>query len=134
MNERKVFDAKLEIVPGIMSVVAGFVEGFSERTSFDIKLACEEILVNIASYAYPDGDGELALCLENDTENRKVRITFEDSGIPFNPLLEDDPDLGVPMAERNIGGLGIMMVRKRMDCVEYAYSDGKNILTLTKDY
>jgi anti-sigma regulatory factor (Ser/Thr protein kinase) len=88
--------------------------------------------VNIASYAYQDGPGRLAVEWINEPEEGQVIITFEDSGVPFNPLLKEEPDLTVPVSERKIGGLGIMMVRKRMDTVNYAYSDGKNILTLIK--
>jgi anti-sigma regulatory factor (Ser/Thr protein kinase) len=134
ISGEKTFNADLGEVPGIMDFIAGLIQDFSEKTTYDIKLACEEILVNIASYAYPDGAGQLVVQWENDTDNHKVRFKFADSGIPFNPLLREAPDLTVPMKERKIGGLGIMMVRQRMDSVEYEYKDGKNILTVTKSY
>ena len=61
-----------------------------------------------------------------------ARITFLDSGVPYDPLQKEDPDITLPAAQRDIGGLGIFMVKKSMDNVQYAYLDGKNILTLTK--
>ena len=134
MTERRMFNADIETVSRMMDFVSAQVKDFPEKTAFNIKLCCEEILVNIASYAYPNGDGKLAIVWEDDTENKKVTIEFEDTGIPFNPLLKEDPALNVPIQERKIGGLGIMMVKKQMDTVEYAYTGGKNILTITKGY
>ena len=132
MTERKEFDAKAESVDCIMSFIEGHLKGFAEKTAYDLKLSCEEILINIASYAYPEQDGWVAVLWENDSQ--KVKVTFEDRGIAFNPLEKENPNLDVPMAERQIGGLGIMMVRKLMDSVEYERRDGKNILTITKEY
>jgi anti-sigma regulatory factor (Ser/Thr protein kinase) len=134
ISGEKTFNAYLSEVSGIMDYIVGLFPDFSEKTTYDIKLACEEILVNIASYAYPDGGGQLVIKWENDTVNHKVRFKFVDSGIPFNPLLREDPDLTVPMKDKKIGGLGIMMVRKRMDSAEYEYIDGKNVLIVTKSY
>jgi len=124
----------MEAVPAVMEFITGLSKNFSAKTSYDIKLVCEEIVVNIASYAYPKDGGQLTVLWENDTSSQKLKIVFEDSGLPFNPLQQEDPKLDVPVAERKIGGLGIMMVRKLMDTVEYTYADGKNILTVTKGY
>jgi len=132
MTERKEFDAKPESVDCMISFIEGHLSGFAEKMAYDLKLSCEEILVNIANYAYPEQDGWLAVLWENDSQ--KVKVTFEDKGTPFNPLEKENPDLNVPMTEREIGGLGIMMVRKLMDSVEYERRDGKNILTITKWY
>ena len=134
ISERRAFAANKESVSGMMEFIDGLMVDFSAKTSYDIRLACEEILVNITSYAYPDGDGQLVIFWENDTGRRKLRIEFKDSGIPFNPLLIDKPKLDVPIAERKIGGLGIMMVRKLMDEVQYEYVEGENILTVFKEY
>jgi anti-sigma regulatory factor (Ser/Thr protein kinase) len=124
----------METVPDMMNFVAEFVENLPPKVAFNTTLVCEEILVNIASYAYPDGDGQLVILWENDAEKREYKLTFEDSGIPFNPLMREEPDLSVPIAERKIGGLGIMMVRKLMDTVQYTCVSGKNTLTITKVY
>ena len=134
ISEHRIFDADLETVPEMIEFIEELTDNFSPKLSYDITLVCEEILVNIASYAYPDRDGQLAVLWENDTDNKKLRIEFEDSGLPFNPLEKEAPDLDVPIKERQIGGLGIMMVRKLMDDVKYSYIGGKNTLTVMKAY
>ena len=62
-----------------------------------------------------------------------VIITFIDNGIPYDPLKKEDPDITLSAEERDIGGLGIYMVKKTMDAVSYEYKDGCNILTIKKD-
>jgi anti-sigma regulatory factor (Ser/Thr protein kinase) len=124
----------MESVPAMMDFVEGFIKNLPEKAVYDMKLSCEEVLLNIVSYAYPDGDGQLDISWEDDTERRLLNVTFEDSGIPFNPLQKEEPDLTIPMREKKIGGLGIMLVRKLMDEVQYAYIDGKNRLTIINRY
>ena len=65
-------------------------------------------------------------------ENGEVALKFEDEGVPYNPLEKDDPDVTLSVEDREIGGLGIFMVKKSMDDMYYEYKDGKNILTLMK--
>jgi anti-sigma regulatory factor (Ser/Thr protein kinase) len=132
--EVKTLAANIETVPMMMDFIEGLTEGLPNRAAFDLTLACEEILVNIANYAYPNGKGEYTVRWENDMEKRIVTMIFEDSGVPFNPLQKEDPDLSVPFKERKIGGLGIMMVRQRMDQVQYSYTNEQNILTIEKRY
>lgn len=98
-----------------------------------ICIAVEEIFVNIARYAYPNSTGfaEIQVEFKNSCE---VRITFIDSGIPYNPLEHEDPDITLPTQQRSIGGLGIFIVKKSMDDVEYEYAQGKNHLTLVKQF
>ena len=96
----------------------------------ELLIAMEETFVNIASYAYkPDEEGDVTISV---TVNGKAVIRFEDMGQPFNPLESTDPDLDVPIMERELGGLGIHFVKNLMDKVEYLYADGKNILTISK--
>ena len=130
----KTFAANLDTVPQMMDFVAGFITELPEQAAYDITLACEEILVNIASYAYPETEGEVSVSVNNDAQNRKITLIFEDAGVPFNPLLKAEPDLSVPFMERDIGGLGIMMVRERADDITYAYENGRNVLTFEKRY
>ena len=63
----------------------------------------------------------------------QVTIQFQDQGVPFNPLAKEDADITLTAQERQIGGLGILMVKKSMDAVRYSYEDGKNILTIQKN-
>jgi anti-sigma regulatory factor (Ser/Thr protein kinase) len=62
----------------------------------------------------------------------ELRIEVEDDGRPFDPLAHSAPDLSQPLDKRPVGGMGIHMIRKSMDRVEYRRADGKNILTMTK--
>ena len=99
-------------------------------SSILINTALEEVFVNVSNYAYEDG-GNVEISLSNDLT--KAVFVFTDEGKKFNPLENDDPDISLGSNEREIGGLGIFMVKKIMDKVEYEYKDGKNILTLTKN-
>ena len=103
-----------------------------ERIKKQLIISCDEIFTNIASYAYPDGKGDVAITVEFVSETRSLRIIFSDSGIAFDPLAISEPDTSSALSERKVGGLGMFMVKKMMDSVEYCRQDGKNILTLTK--
>ena len=94
--------------------------------------AVEEIYLNIAGYAYEDGCGDATIRVE--TVGNSITLTFIDSGIPFDPLKKEDPDLSLPIEERPIGGLGVLLVKKTMDEVDYQRKDEKNILTLKKSW
>ena len=101
-------------------------------TQIAIDVAVEELFVNIASYAYAPDTGTATVRMACTEDHSAVTLTFIDSGIPFNPLEREDPDLSLPVEEREIGGLGILMVKKTMDEAHYERVDGQNILTLTK--
>lgn len=96
-----------------------------------IRLVTEELVVNITDYAYPDGDNDY-LDVEINRNNEHITLRFRDGGIPFNPLDQTPPDISQPMELRRIGGLGIFIVIKKMDSVEYEYTNGENILTVSK--
>ena len=96
-----------------------------------IRLACEELVMNITSYAYPeDVEGFLEVDVEKTDE--RIVIRFKDGGTPFNPLEHKKPDTKLPWKLRRIGGLGIFLVNKKMDDVRYAYEDNMNVLTIEK--
>ena len=97
-----------------------------------IDVAVEEIFVNIASYAYAPGVGEAGIGIEIGGEPRCARIRFSDSGVPYDPLQRADPDITLPAEEREVGGLGIYMVKKTMDTVSYEHRDGQNLLAMEK--
>ena len=104
----------------------------SMKANMQIDIAIDEIFGNIAHYAYGTGEGEATVQLEINEDERIAELTFIDSGVPYDPLKKDDPDVTLSAEERAIGGLGIFMVKKSMDGMEYRYSEGKNILTLKK--
>ena len=102
------------------------------KVRMQIELAVEEIFVNIASYAYAPGEGDVDLCMEISGEPAAAVITFTDQGIPFDPLQEEDPDVTLPAAQRRIGGLGILTIKKFMDDVQYERRGDSNVLTIRK--
>ena len=108
--------------------------GCSVKAQMQIDIAIEEIFVNIAHYAYPEAEGEAVIYVEPGESGSSVTITFEDEGIQYDPLKNEDPDITLSAEDRPIGGLGIFMVKKSMDEVSYEYKDGKNRLTIKKSF
>ena len=104
------------------------------KVLMQITVAAEEIFVNIANYAYAPNTGMATVCLTISESPRAASITFRDSGMPFDPLAKEDPDVTLPAEERQIGGLGIYMTKKAMDEMRYEYTNGQNVLTLIKNF
>lgn len=104
----------------------------SMKAQTQIDVAIDEIFSNVALYGYPEGEGRVKVSVDFPDGEAKVVISFEDNGLPFNPLEKADPDITLSAEERGIGGLGIFMVKKTMDDVRYEYKDNKNILTIEK--
>lgn len=103
----------------------------SPKAEMQIELAIEEIFVNIAHYAYkPEGNATIRCGVDGALQ--QVTIQFLDDGIPYNPLEKDDPDVTLEADGRDIGGLGVFLVKRTMDDVDYQYLDRKNILTIKK--
>ena len=98
-----------------------------------VSLVVEELYVNIASYAYGDGTGKAVVQVTVHEDPLSVEITFIDHGKQYDPLAKADPDTTLSVKERKKGGLGIFMVKKSMDNVNYEYKNGKNILTIKKN-
>ena len=103
------------------------------RTLLQLRLAIEEVFVNIASYAYAPGEGEAEISCVVLEDPRRVMIRFADSGTPFDPLAREDADTSEEALMSREGGLGILLVKNSMDDVQYAYADGKNVLTIVKN-
>ena len=103
------------------------------RIKVQIDIAVEEIFVNIAHYAYKEGEqGTAKVRVEVFEDPPMMDITFIDNGVPYDPLAKADPDVTLAAKDRKIGGLGIFMTKKNMDNIEYEYREGHNILTLKK--
>ncbi|MDD3886546.1 MAG: ATP-binding protein [Victivallaceae bacterium] len=107
--------------------------GCDARAEIQITIAAEEIFTNIAHYAYNPKLGLATVRCAVSDQPLEVTLQFLDNGVPYNPLEAADPDITVSAEQREIGGLGIFMVKKSMDSIDYAYHDGKNILTIRKN-
>ena len=118
-----------------MQTVVSFVEEALAQAEVPMKaavkmnIAVDEIYSNIQRYS-----GATHATVECAAKNGRITLVFTDNGSPYNPLEQADPDTTLPAEEREIGGLGIFMVKKTMDDVVYEYSEGRNRLTLKKNW
>ncbi len=112
--------------------LAEWVEGLGIPTSLNmtINLALEEAVTNVMLYAYPNSHG--SVIIDAEKSKKQIKFVISDTGIPFDPTKKEDVDISLPAEEREIGGLGIHLVRQIMDTVAYERKNDKNILTLTK--
>jgi len=104
-------------------------QGIQSQKVDDMELALDEILVNICNYAYQDQSGNAKITCSM-TDDKRLILEVEDSGVPFNALSVDAPDLTADIEERKVGGLGIYFMKTLMDDVRYTRKDNKNILTM----
>jgi len=126
-----IVEASIESLEEVMDFINNELERktCSSELLGNIILAVEEIFVNIASYAYQSPGGRATVSIAAGEE---AVIRFEDTGKPYNPLDHPDPDVTKPLMERDIGGLGIFLVKTIMDKVDYMRIDNKNVLVMTK--
>ena len=114
--------------------IEGFVQGedWPLKVVFQVKLALEEVMINVVNYAHQDGDNhKIEIDLVLDTETLTIEIS--DDGQPFDPLTgAPSPDLEAALEDRHVGGLGVHLVRTMMDEVHYRRERGRNHLTLVK--
>lgn len=103
------------------------------KAQMQIDIAIDELFGNIAHYAYNPDIGEATVRVEVVEEPLSVIITFIDNGVPYDPLKKEDPDITLSADEREVGGLGIYMVKKTMDDITYEYKNGQNILAIKKN-
>ena len=134
-------DVKVENLDTVLEFIEGELDAVPIKLKTQIAIAVEEIFVNIVNYAYtPVSESNSSVGDNVSFGNVIIRIAvgdevvieFEDKGKPYNPLEKEDPDVTLGAEEREIGGLGIFIVKKFMDAVEYRYEDDKNLLTLYK--
>ena len=127
-------EAKVANIDVVTDFVNECLEGMdcSMRSMTQIDIALDELFSNICHYAYGDEVGTAIIRVCEMPQEHAASITLEDTGIPFDPLAKDDPDVTLSIQDRAVGGLGIFLVKKTMDNVLYEYKDGKNILTIIK--
>lgn len=130
----KVFNADDKTLPEVTAFTEEALEAANcpIKSKMQITVAIEEVFVNVAHYAYPKGNGTVSISIDFEPDKRIISFCMKDRGIPFDPLEKPDPDITLPSEERQIGGLGIYMMKKTMDEVHYAYENGENILTMIK--
>lgn len=104
--------------------------GLDMSDVFQINLALEEAVVNVMNYAYPGEEGR-ELWLEAEGDNKTILFTLSDEGGYFDPTKEEMPDVTLSAEEREIGGLGIFLVKQLMKSVNYERKNDKNILEMT---
>lgn len=126
----RVFLANTDTIPEVIAFIAGQAEtwGLHPQRLMQLELAVEEAVVNICLYAYEVPPGELIVRVDSGEERFVVDLV--DEGVPFDPLGVEEPDLVAPIGERQVGGLGIFLVRRVMDEVAYRRDGSSNILRL----
>lgn len=135
MNEMTV-----EATPENIQVITAFVDEQLEqydcpmKAQAQIDIAIDELFGNIVRYAYHPEIGSATVQVEVVPEPLAVIITFIDQGKPYDPLAKADPNVTLSAEEREIGGLGIYIVKKSMSDITYEYKDGRNILKIRKDF
>jgi serine/threonine-protein kinase RsbW len=128
----------VEAITDNIPVIVDFVNDKLEKMNCtpkamaQIDVAIDEIASNIAYYAYKDSIGFMFVVIEELDDDGNVMMRFEDGGMPYNPLEREDPDISKNVEDREVGGLGIHIVKKTMDDVKYVYRNGRNILVLFK--
>ena len=127
-------DAKLSNLEEVLDFVNSHLSNVEcpEKTRIQVDIAVEEIFVNIAHYAYNPEVGKATIRVEISEKPLTISLTFMDSGKPYDPLSRKDPDVSLSAEQRKIGGLGIYMVKKSMDEIQYSYRNGTNMLTFKK--
>ena len=122
-------EAKLENVEKVQDFVRSALEDCPLKIQMQIAIVVDEIFSNIARYAYEHEAGHTTVRV---TIGKEIAIAFEDNGIEYNPLDKADPDVSLDVEERDIGGLGIFMVKNLMDSVAYSREGSHNVLTIRK--
>ena len=128
-------DATVENIVTVTSFVEAELEALDcpMKAQMQIAVAIDELFGNIAHYAYNPDVGPATVRVEVMKSPLAVVITFIDNGVQYDPLARQDPDTALSAEEREIGGLGIYMVKKSMDEITYSYKDGQNILQIRKN-
>ena len=131
-------EIKLKNQVGELEHVAVFIEeiceelGLGMELQMNLNLVLEEMVSNIIFYAYPEGtDAEIELMAEYD--GNELTFVLSDQGREFDPTLKEDADVDVNPIDREIGGMGIWIVKNIMNQVTYQRLEGKNLLTMKKE-
>ncbi len=129
------YEKIVDVIPENQDILTAFVEGIlapmdgSMKSQMQINIAIDEIYSNIVKFS---GATRVTLIVEVRKATLTARLTFIDNGKPYDPIKQADPDITLPAEEREIGGLGIFIVKKTMDSVSYRRNGENNELAITK--
>lgn len=131
--EEIILKSNSENLSSLLLKIEEFLEdkGISTKSILQLELTIEELFINICNYAY-ETEGEIKIQYELLENPLMMIMNFIDEGIEFNPLDEEAPDLTLSADEREIGGLGLTIVRNNVDNIDYKYENNQNILTVEK--
>ena len=101
------------------------------RTLYAVNLAIDELVTNAILYGFESPAGQ-QITVRVDVEGAQLRAVIEDHGREFDPLTHPAPDLNAPLEARQLGGLGVHLVRSLMDHLDYRRAGAKNVLTFWK--
>lgn len=138
MGNWKIRHFVIENQVGELPSLAKKVEELAEKwelpheLGMNLNLVIEEALTNIIFYAFTDIERHEIKISISLNHQKRLRIKITDSGIPFNPLAQKQPDINLPAEERPVGGLGIFLISQIMDRMHYSRQNNQNILTLNK--
>jgi anti-sigma regulatory factor (Ser/Thr protein kinase) len=124
------FPAKLEEVPRVVAFVSGLVAkaGLAADKAMRVELAVEEWVVNLCTHAYGGRDGEVEVAVRKG--DGELLIEIIDEGPPFDPTASVEPDLALPLDQREPGGLGLLLIHRMTDELRYSRDGGRNVVTL----
>ena len=131
-------DANIELISKLENwkILSSFIESFVQKCGckrdfiYEFLLSCEEIFVNICSYAYDFREGNIKVKISSSSG--KIRIIFSDKGLKFDPTKFENKNINDRIYDRKLGGLGIFLVKKIMNTIEYTRKNNKNILIMSK--
>ena len=128
------FNADIKLIEEMISPIISALEEINanHQKVYQINLALEEILANIANYAYPSKKGKIYISYEINEDLNELKVVIKDNGEPFNPLEKEDPNFNLPVEKRKIGGLGIYIVKNMVDDVKYQRHNNQNVLEFVK--
>jgi serine/threonine-protein kinase RsbW len=132
-NKHFVIENRVEELTSLAEKIDEMAEDWelSQALAMNINLVIEEAVSNIIFYAFNDNNKhEIRISISLNDKMLTIKIT--DSGMPFNPLLQQQPDISLPAEERPVGGLGIFLMSQIMDEINYTRQKNQNILTLQK--
>ena len=126
---KKTFIAKLDTLEDAIAFAENEFSSLSPKALMQITICLEEMFINVANYAYDGKEGEVTIVA--DLNEKAASLTLIDAGVPFNPLEHKEPDITLDACEREIGGLGIFMVKKYMTELDYKRENEKNIFRMS---